>query len=87
MINPDSKKMSSAAFSEYCMGIDDLYNMAKRNRYYLPSKSSSAINENMLYNVLSGQYWCPKYQEIKMLPCIKAPIKEVLFDKLKAKCN
>jgi hypothetical protein len=61
--------------------------VAVRNRYYLPKKSSSAINENMLFNVLNGQYWCPKYDEIKMLPCVKAPIKEVLNDKLQALCQ
>ena len=77
-----TKKMSSAAFSEFCMGIDDLYNVAMRNRYFLPKKSSAAINENMLYNVLQVQYWCPKYEEIKMLPCVKAPVKEVLNDKV-----
>ena len=46
------KKMSSAAFSEYVKGLDDLYNLAMRNKYFLPKRTSSAINENMLTNVL-----------------------------------
>jgi len=47
-----SKKMSSKAFSEYVMGLDDLYDMTLRNGYFLPKKSSTAVNEIMLYNVL-----------------------------------
>jgi len=82
-----TKKMSSAKFSEYVMGVDDLYNMAIRNRSYLPKKSSSAVNETMLFNILQGIYWCPKYEDIKMLPCVKAPIKEVLNDKVQALCQ
>lgn len=63
--------------------ISDLYNVAKRNGYYLPKQSSSAVNENMLYNVLQGNYWCPKYSEMKLQPCIKPPVKDVLLNKLK----
>ena len=48
--------MSSAAFSDYVRGIDDLYLLAVKNGFYVPKKSSSAINENMLYNVLTGKY-------------------------------
>jgi len=82
-----TNKMSSAAFLEYCKGINDLYNGAKRNHYFLPKRSSSAINENMIINVLTGQYWCPKYHDIRMLPCVKAPVKEVLNDKLQKLCK
>ena len=42
--------MSSSAFSQYVMSLDDLYEMAQRNGYFLPKRSSSAINELMLYN-------------------------------------
>ena len=45
-------KMTSAAFSDYVRGIDDLYFLTTKNGFYLPKKSSSAINENMLVNVL-----------------------------------
>ena len=56
-----SKKMSSKTFSEFVMGLDDLYDMTVRNGFFLPKKSSSAVNEVMLYNVLQGNYWCPKF--------------------------
>ncbi len=87
MATSTTKKMSSAAFSEFCMGIDDLYNVAMRNKYFLPKRSSSAINENMLFNVLQGQYWCPKYDDIRMQPCVKAPVKDVLNNKLQRLCK
>ena len=74
--------MSSAAFSDYVRGIDDLYLLAVKNGFYVPKKSSSAINENMLYNVLTGKYWCLKYDDLRMRPCPKAPVKDVLNDKL-----
>ena len=33
---PPSSKMSSETFSKYVMSIDDLYNMAIRNGFYMP---------------------------------------------------
>ena len=76
-----SKKMSSSAFSQYVMSLDDLYEMAQRNGYFLPKRSSSAINELMLFNVLQGNYWCPKYKDVRMLPCVKPPLNEILMEK------
>jgi hypothetical protein len=74
--------MSSEAFSQYVMSIDDLYNMGIRNGFYLPKQSCSAVNELMLSNVLKGQYWCPKTEEIRMKSIVKGPLKEVLLVKL-----
>ena len=79
--------MSSAAFSDYVRGIDDLYLLAVKNGFYVPKKSSAAINENMLVNVLTGQYWCLKYYDLRMGPCSKAPVKEVLNEKLQKLCK
>ena len=77
-----SKKMSSKAFSEFVMGLDDLYDMTVRNGFFLPKKSSSAVNEVMLYNVLQGNYWCPKYKDLKLQPCVKPPVNEVMTKKI-----
>ena len=63
---PTSSKMSSETFSKYVMSIDDLYNMAIRNGFYMPKQSSSAVNELMISNILKGHYWCPKTEEIRM---------------------
>ena len=45
-------KITSATFSEYVMSLSDLYNLALRNGFFLPKKSSSAVNEVMLLNVM-----------------------------------
>ncbi len=47
--NAPHKKMTSSSFSEYVLNMADLYNLAMRNGYYLPSQKSSAVNELMLY--------------------------------------
>ena len=81
------KKMSSSAFSQYVMSIDDLYDMAVRNGYYMPKQTCSAVNELMLFNILQVKYWCPKTEEIRMKSIVKAPLKEVLLSKLMQVCN
>ena len=79
---PPSSKMSSETFSQYVMSIDDLYNMAIRNGFYMPKQSWSAVNDLMISNFLKGEYWCPKTEEIKMKAIVKAPLKEVILFKL-----
>ena len=79
---PPSSKMSSETFSKYVMSIDDLYNMAIRNGFYMPKQSSSAVNELMISNILKGHYWCPKTEEIRMKSIVKAPLKEMILVKL-----
>ena len=69
------------------MSMDDLYNMALRNGFYLPKRKSAAINESMLFNILQGHYWCPKFQEIRLQSCLKPPMKEVLFSKILDICQ
>ena len=81
-----SAKMTSAAFSAFIKDVHDLYVTAVRNGYFLPKETSSAVNEVMLYHILQKTYWCPKYDEIKVRPCVKAPLKEVLLSKLTALC-
>jgi len=80
------KKLTSAAFSDYIKDVHDLYVAALRNQYFLPKESSSAVNELMLHQVLQGVYWCPRYADIKLVPCVKAPVKEVLVAKARALC-
>ena len=79
---PPQTKMSSNKFSEFVMGVDDLYNLGMRNGYHLPALKSSAVNEMMLLNILKGEYWCPKTEEIRIKNCVKPPLKEVLLGKL-----
>ena len=80
------KKMSSSAFSQYVMSIQDLYDMAVRNGYFMPKQTCSAVNELMLFNILQGKYWCPKTEDIRMKSIVKAPLKEVILSKLMQVC-
>ena len=86
MITTNNKKMSSADFSKFVMGVDDLYNAALRNGYYLPTQNSSCVNECTLINILKKDYWCPKSEDIRMKNCVKAPVKETLLNKLITIC-
>ena len=79
--------MSSSSFSQFVKDVKDLYTLALRNGFYLPQQSSSAVNEVMLNNVLQGNYWCPLFKDIKLKPCVKAPVKDVLLSKLLQVCR
>ena len=39
------------------------------------------ITEEYMRNVITGKAFCPKYSEIKMLPCPRPPNKDVLLKK------
>ena len=80
------KKMTTADFSKFVMGVDNLYNAALRNGYYLPKQSCSAINEITLVNILKKEYWCPRTEDVRIKNCVKAPVKESLFGKLETLC-
>ena len=83
----NNKKMSSADFSKFVMGVEDLYNAALRNGYYLPKQSCTCINEISLINILKNEYWCPKSEHIRIKNCVKAPVKETLLNKLMTLCH
>ena len=76
-------KMTSSSFTDFVKNMADLYNLAVRNGFYLPKQSSSAVNEMMLYQVLQGHFWCQKFVDIKLKPCVWAPVKDVLLEKVK----
>ena len=57
----------------------DLYEAALRNGYFLPKIKCSIITEEYIYGILTGTVLCPKYKDIKLLPCPKPPDKETLI--------
>ena len=79
---PPSATMSSETFSQFVMSVDDLYNIAIRNGFYMPKQSCSVVNELMISYIFKGHYWCPKTEEIRMKSIVKAPLKEVILVKL-----
>ena len=56
----------------------DLYEAAVRNGWYMPKFKSTIITEDYITRFITGRVYCPKYCDIKLMPCPKPPEKEVL---------
>ena len=81
-----SNSISFAQFSQHILCVKYLYNADLRNGYFLPKKTSSAVNDLMLINILKGSYWCPETDQIKIKNCVKAPVVETLLKKIVPIC-
>ena len=57
----------------------NLYEAALRNGWYLPKYKCSIITESYITNVITGKLYCPKYSDIRLVPCPKPPEKDVLL--------
>jgi hypothetical protein len=66
-------------FTRVISGKGELYESALRNGYKLPSYKSGIINEAYITGVINGEIFCPKYADIKLLPCPRPPDKETLI--------
>ena len=65
----NTKKLTVDEFSRLIQNCRDLYEAVVRNGYYLPKLKTTMITEDYMRNVISGKAFCPKYAEIKTLPC------------------
>jgi hypothetical protein len=77
--NANLKNFSAEEVEEHISGKFELYDSAIRNVYYLPKYKSGIITENYLTNVILGEIFCPKFSDIKLLPCPSPPDKETLI--------
>ena len=68
-----------------CSDKDELATV--RNGFYLPKFKASMITEEYLRNVISGKAYCPKYEEVKILPCPHQPTVDVLLKKFHKLCS
>ena len=59
-----------------------LYKAMIRNGWYLPKLKSSVVTEKYLNGVRDKKYYCPKYSDLKTLPCPDPPGKEFLLDEV-----
>ena len=57
----------------------DLYDAAIRNGWYLPKYKSSIVTEDFITNVITGKVFCPKYEDIRLIPCPRPPDKTLLL--------
>ena len=83
---PSTVSMTVNEFSKLVQNRHDLYEALLRNGYYLPKFKTTMITEEYMRNVITGKAFCPKYADIKMLPCPRPPNKEVLFKKFLEIC-
>lgn len=79
----DPNKTTLLQVSTFINSKMELHEAAVRNGYYVPKLKSKAVTEEYLLGVVASRYWCPRYEEIRLLPCPRPPILEVLYGKLK----
>lgn len=68
-------KESVADLQRMIQNKAELYEAAIRNGWYLPKFKSSIITEVYINAVIQGVWWCPKFSEIRLLPCPRPPQK------------
>lgn len=76
------EKLTVQEFSSKIADKRDLYEACLRNGWYLPSLKSSIVTESYLMGVIDGRLWCPKFSDIRLLPCTRPPSKDILLYKL-----
>jgi len=83
---PNMVKLTVGDFSKLVQNRRDLYEAMIRNGYYLPKFKTTMITEEYMRNVMSGKTFCPKFEDIKMLPCPRPPKKDALITKFLEIC-
>lgn len=66
---PNMVKLTVGEFSKLVVNTRDMYEAMVRNGWYLPRFKSTMITELYMNNVMSGKAFCPKFEDIKLLPC------------------
>jgi hypothetical protein len=64
-------------------GKHELYEAAIRNGFYLPKFKSGILTETYITDVICGRLYCPKFVDIKLLPCPRPPDKDTLIKYVK----
>jgi hypothetical protein len=60
-------------------GKADLYEAAVRNGWYLTKMKSSIITEDYITGVITGKFYCPRFEENRLVPCPRSPDKSILI--------
>ena len=64
-------------------GKAELYEAAIRNGFYLPSLKSGIVTEVYITDVVQGKVFCPRFKDIRLLPCPRPPDKDTLIKHVK----
>ena len=74
-------------FSRYIASKRDFYDAMVANDYYLPRYKSSMVTEDYMRDILGGRTFCPQYKDVKLLPCSRPPLVELLLGKFHRICE
>ena len=72
------KQMRAAEAAQYVRTRLDLWQAMHRSGWYLP-KLTGAITLAYIEAVRAGQVWCPKYEQVRIRPCLVPPATKVLL--------
>jgi hypothetical protein len=75
----NNTNFTPAEFTRVISGKAELYESAQRNGFFLPKYKSGIITETYISGVINGEYFCPKYSDIRLLPCPRPPDKDTLI--------
>ena len=75
----NTTNFTPAEFTKVISGKAELYESAIRNGFKLPSYKSGIITETYITAVILGKIYCPKYADIRLLPCPRPPDKDTLI--------
>ena len=64
------------------MNKAELHEAMLRDGFYLPTFTSTIISKKWLEKVLNQEEWCPKYYQIRIAPCTKAPLKKFFITEI-----
>ena len=87
MNSSSTVQLSVNDFAKLVQNRRDLYEAVLRSGYYLPKFKSTMITEEYMHNVITGKAFCPKFSEVKMLPCPRPPTVDVLLKKFHKICK
>ena len=72
---------------EYLRTRGDLRVALTASWFFLPKEKSTCMTSEWLCKVLKGDYWVPKYNELKLRPCMHPPVKDRLFEYLQSEAS
>ena len=61
------------------MTKEDKYEVNQRNGFYMWAYNASINTVNNIHRVKEGEIWVPMYDEIRLKPCPKPPLKSFVY--------
>ena len=53
--------------------VPEMYDALERNGLFLPKLTSKICTRDFLRQIKAGTTYCPRYADLKLLPCPKKP--------------